>query len=251
MKSPPVVIISESLARQSFPGQSAIGKRIKSGYNAGNEIPLRQVVGVVGDMRRDSLTDAPPPAFYLPEGQIPQGSMRLLVRSAIPPSAVVDSNRSAVWSISRNLPVYDIKTLDQYLGLALAQQRFNAMLLCLFAGLAVVLSAVGVYGLVSYSVSQRMHEFGLRMALGAESIDVMRMALGEGLILVLVGLGLGLAGALALTRFLSSLLYGVKSTDPVTFAFVSAVLATVALSACYIPARRAARVHPMEALRYE
>jgi putative ABC transport system permease protein len=147
--------------------------------------------------------------------------------------------------------VYDVKTLDQYLGLALAQQRFNALLLGLFAGLAVVLSGVGLYGVVSYSVGQRMHEFGLRMALGAEGVDVLRMALGEGLILVLIGLGLGLAGALALTRFLSSLLYGVKSTDPVTFSIVSAVLAGVALFACYAPARRAAKVHPMEALRYE
>jgi putative ABC transport system permease protein len=163
----------------------------------------------------------------------------------------VDALRAAVRSVSNNLPVYDIRTLDQYLGLALAQRRFNALLLGLFAGLAVVLSAVGLYGVVSYSVGQRMHEFGVRMALGAESIDVMRMALVEGLTLVLIGLGLGLAGALALTRFLSSLLYGVKSSDPITFIVVSAVLTGVALFACYIPARRAAKVHPMEALRYE
>ena len=250
-KAPPVVIISESLARRSFPGQSALGKRIKSGYNARNETPMRQVIGVVADIRRDSLADTPPPAFYLPVSQLPEGSMRFLMRSANPPSGSVDSIRSAVWSVNRSLPVYDIKTLDQYLGLALAQQRFNALLLGLFAGLAVVLSAVGLYGVVSYSVGQRMHEFGLRMALGAEGVDVLRMALGEGLILVLIGLGLGLAGALGLTRFLSSLLYGVKSTDPVTFAIVSAVLAGVTLFACYIPARRAAKVHPMQALRYE
>jgi len=251
LKAPPVVIISESLARRSFPGQIALGKRIKSGYNAGNEIPMRQVVGVVADMRRDSLADTPPPAFYLPLSQLPEGSMRLLVRSANPPSGSADSIRSAVRSVNRSLPVYDVKTLDRYLGLALAQQRFNALLLGLFAALAVVLSGVGLYGVVSYSVGQRMHEFGIRMALGAEGVDVLRMALGEGLVLVLIGLGLGLGGALALTRFLSSLLYGVKSTDPVTFSIVSAVLAGVALSACYVPARRAAKVHPMEALRYE
>jgi putative ABC transport system permease protein len=251
LKAVPVAIVSESLARQSFPNQNAIGKRIRGGYNVGEAMPLRQIIAVVADIRRDSLADEPFPAFYLPEAQMPLGSMRFLVRSATPPPGSVDTLRAAVRSVSNNLPVYDIRTVDQYLGLALAQQRFNALLLGLFAGLAVVLSAVGLYGVVSYSVGQRMHEFGVRMALGAESIDVMRMALLEGLTLVLIGLGLGLAGALALTRFLSSLLYGVKSSDPVTFIVVSALLTGVALFACYIPARRAAKVHPMEALRYE
>jgi putative ABC transport system permease protein len=251
LKTLPVAIVSESLARRYFPNQNAIGKRIKSIYNLGGEIPMRQIVGVVGDLRRDSLTDQAPPTFYLPMSQFPFGSMRFVVRSAMPPPGSMDTLRAAVRSVSNNLPVYDIRTLDQYLGLALAQQRFNALLLGLFAGFAVMLSAVGLYGVVSYSVGRRLHEFGVRMALGAESIEVMRMAMGEGLTLVLIGLGLGLAGALALTRFLSSLLYGVKPSDPITFIIVSAVLTGVALFACYIPARRAAKAHPMEALRYE
>ena len=250
-KAPPVIIVSQSLARQFFPGQNSIGKSIKSGYNAGNEMPLRQIIGVVADMRRDSLTDEPLPAFYLPVGQLPSASMRFLVRSAMSAPGSVDTMRAAVWSVDRNLPVYDIRTLDQYLGLALAQRRFNASLLGLFGALAVVLSAVGLYGVISCSVGQRMHEFGIRMALGAEHFDVMRMALRQGLTLVLIGLALGLAGALALTRFLSSLLYGVKPGDPLTFTIVSAVLTAVALFACYVPARRAATIHPMAALRYE
>jgi putative ABC transport system permease protein len=251
LKAPPVVIVSESLARQYFPNQNAIGKRIKSGYNMDGEMPMRQIVGVVGGLRRDSLADEPPPALYLPMSQFPFGSMRFVVRSAMSPPGSVDTLRAAVRSVSNSLPVYDVRTLDQYLSLALAQQRFNALLLGLFAGFAVVLSAVGLYGVISYSVGQRMHEFGIRMALGAESIDVMRTAMGQGLTLVLIGLGLGLAGALALTRFLSSLLYGVKSSDPITFVIVSTVLTGVALFACFIPARRATKVDPMVALRYE
>jgi len=251
LKTPPVAIVSESLARRYFPNQNALGKRIKSGYSMDGEMPMRQIVGVVRDLRRDSLTDESPPAFYLPMSQFPFGSMRFVVRSAMSPPGSMDTLRAAVRSVSNNLPVYDIRTLDQYLGLALAQQRFNALLLGLFAGFAVMLSAVGLYGVMSYSVGRRLHEFGIRMALGAEHNQVMRMALGRGLRLVLVGLGLGLAGALALTRFLSGLLYGVKPSDPITFIIVSAVLSGVALFACYIPARRAAKAHPMEALRYE
>jgi predicted permease len=251
LKALPVVIVSESLARRYFPGQDAIGKRIKSGYNAGDEMPLRQIIAVVADIRRDSLTDEPPHAFYLPVGQMPEGSMRFLVRSAISPLGFVDSMRAAVGSVNKDVPVYDITTLDQYLGLALAQRRFNTLLLGLFATLAVLLSAVGLYGVISFSVGQRIHEFGIRMALGAARGELIAMVLREGLSLVLIGIGIGLVGALALTRFLSSQLYGVKPTDPLTFVAASAVFAAIAWLANYIPARRATKVDPMEALRYE
>jgi len=202
-------------------------------------------------MRRDSLTDQPPPAFYLPVGQLPEGATRFVVRSTLPPAALAGAMRAAVWSVNRNLPVYDIRTLEQYIGIALGHPRLNTLLLGLFAGLAVVLSAVGLYGLVSYTVGQRTHEFGIRMALGAARGDLLRTVLRQGLSLALIGIGLGLVGSLALTRFLSSELYGVKPTDPLTLVAVSAVSAGIALAASYIPARRAAKVDPMVALRYE
>jgi len=251
LKTLPVVIVSQSLAREFFPGQNAIGKRIRSGFNATDEMPMREIIGVVGDMRRDSLTDKPQPAFYLAEGQVPFDHMRFVVRSAVSPSGLVDSLRDAVWSVNRNLPVYEIRTLQQYIGIALGHPRFNTLLLGLFAGLAVVLSTVGLYGTILYGVSQRTHEFGVRLALGAMRQDLVTMVLGQGLALALIGIALGLAGALALTRFLSSLLYGVKPTDPLTFVAVSLILTAVALLACYIPARRATRVDPIVALRYE
>jgi putative ABC transport system permease protein len=251
LKALPVVIVSQSLARKFFPGQNAVGKRIKSGFNATDEMPMREIIGVVGDMRRDNLTDKPQPAFYLSEGQVPFDHMRFVVRSAVSPSGLVDTMRATVWSVNRNLPVYDIRTLEQYVGIALGHPRFNTLLLGLFAGLAVVLSTVGLYGTISYAVSQRTHEFGVRLALGAMRHDLVTMVLGQGLVLALIGIALGLAGALALTRFLSSLLYGVKPTDPLTFVAVSLILTAVALLACYIPARRATKVDPMVALRYE
>jgi len=218
--------------------------------NAGNDMPLRRIVGVVGDIRRDSLTDNPTAAIYMPEGQMPMG-MSFLVRSAASSDSAASAIRAAVRSVNANLPIYDIRTLDQYLGLATAQSRFNTIILGFFAALATVLSAVGLYGVISYSVAQRTHEFGVRMALGASRGDLLGMVLRQGLALVLAGLGLGLVGALELTHFLSTLLYGVKPTDPLTFTAVSLILTFVALLASYIPARRAMRVDPMAALRHE
>lgn len=248
--SPPVVIVSQRLARLYFPHQDALGKLIRTGLNVSDDMPLRRIVGVVGDIRRDSLTDEPPAAIYMPEGQMPMG-MSFLVRSAASPDSAVSGVRAAVRLVDTNVPVYDIRTLDQYLGLATAQSRFNTIVLALFAALAMVLSAVGLYGVISYSVAQRTHEFGVRMALGASRGNLLGVVLRQGLALVLVGIGLGLLGALELTRFLSSLLYGVGPRDPLTFIGVSLILTLVALLACYVPARRAMRVDPMVALRHE
>ena len=153
--------------------------------------------------------------------------------------------------MDRNQPVYNIKTMEQYLAESIAQRRFNMLLLAVFAGVAVLLAAVGLYGVMSYMVSQRTHEIGLRMALGAQARDILRMSVGQGLVLSLLGMGVGLAGALALTRVMSGLLYGVGATDPATFAAIVLLLAVVSLIACYIPARRATRIDPLAALRYE
>ena len=251
LKAPPVVIVSQSLARKYFPGQDALGKRIKTGINLGNEAPLRQIIAVVGDIRRDSLANEPSPTLYLPESQLPFGSMRVVIRSTASLEATAEAMRVAVRSVDRDLPVYDMKTLDQYLGLAVAEPRFHTLVLGLFATLAALLSAVGLYGVISYLVGQRRHEFGVRMALGAVRADLIAMVLREGLSLVLIGIGIGLLAALGLTRFLSSQLYGVKSTDPLTFFAVAAMFAGIASVANYLPARRATKVHPMTALREE
>ena len=242
LKSPPVVIVSQSLAQRYFPGEEALGKRIDIN---------REIVGVVGDVRRDSLTARPMPALYMPESQQPFHGMHFVMRSAVPLPVSIDAVRAAVRSVDRNLAVYDIKTLDQYLGLAVAPARFNTIVLSLFAAVAMVLSSLGLYGVISYVVSRRTHEFGLRMALGATRDDVIRGVLREGLTLALTGIGIGLAGALALTRYLTSQLYEVKPTDPLTFIAVSAAFAAIALVATFIPARRATKVDPMVALRYE
>jgi putative ABC transport system permease protein len=233
-----------------FPREDPVGKLIRTGLNVSDDMPLRRIISVVGDIRRDSLTDNPTAAIYMPEGQMPMG-MSFLVRSAPSPDSAVSGIRAAVRSVDANLPIYDIRTLDQYLGLATAQSRFNTIILALFAVLAMVLSAVGLYGVISYSVAQRTHEFGVRVALSASRGGLLRMVLRQGLALVLVGVGLGFVGALELTGFLSTLLYGVKLRDPLTFISGSLILAFVALLACYIPARRAMRVDPMVALRYE
>jgi putative ABC transport system permease protein len=253
LRATPVVIIDETLARRFFPHQNPLGQRIKPGIGNGYKDgpPLREIVGVVGDVKQTSLQGEPISGVYVPLAQSPGMSLTAVVRADVEPRSLVSAVRKEVAAMDRDLPVYEVKTLDDYLAASVAEPHFNTLLLGVFAGLALALAAVGLYGVVSYSVTQRTHEIGVRMALGAERYDVLRLVVRQGLLLVLAGVAIGLAAALALTRLMSSLLYGVRPTDPATFAFVSLILAGVALLASYIPARRAAKVDPMVALRYE
>jgi putative ABC transport system permease protein len=247
--APQVVIVNETLARRYFPNENAIGKRIKIWRD--EQFP-REIVGVVGDTKATVLEDEATPQMYVPHAQDPSwGGMSLVVRSSSKPVALTSAVRAAVLSLDPDQPVFSIKTMEDVVAASVATRRISMLLLSGFAGLALLLAALGVYGLISYSIAQRTHEIGLRMALGAQSRDVLGLVLRQGMSLVLVGVCLGLVAAFALTRVMKSLLYEVSATDPLTFAGVALLLIVVALVACLIPARRAMRVDPMVALRYE
>ncbi|MGA8144332.1 MAG: ABC transporter permease [Candidatus Acidiferrales bacterium] len=250
--SNPVVIVNESLARQFFPGENPIGKHIRPGISV-DEKPsrMREIVGVVADVKFKDLTSEWLPTSYLPQAQIPIGSITIVARASGDPSSLALPLAEAVHSIDPDLPAYNVKTVEDYLDGTIAIPRFNTLLLGIFAGLALVLTAIGLYGVISYSVAQRTHEIGIRMALGAQPRDMLRLVVGQGSRLALYGIGLGLITALVFTHFLSSLLFGVTATDPISFATVVVVLFAVVVLACYVPARRAMRVDPMVALRYE
>ena len=252
-KAPAVTVVSQAFARRYFPNEDPVGKRIRPDASRnGGPPPWCEIVGVVGNVRDRGLAGAPEPVYYVPYNQFPMSlELTFIVRAQGNPLGLVSLVRSDLASMDPGIPLYNVETMEQYLASSSAQARFNAILLAIFAGLALFLASVGLYGVISYSVSQRTHEIGVRMALGAERSDVLRMVIGQGLKLALIGVGIGIAGALILTRFLSSLLFGVKPSDPLTFIAVSLILIGVALLACYIPARRAAKVDPMVALRYE
>lgn len=245
-----VAIVSDTWARRFVPNEDPIGKRIKLGGRDSTR-PWLSIVGIAGDVRDTALESDARPCVYVPYAQFPGLSMTLVVRIGVDSKALVPAIRGEVWAIDKDQPVTDIKTMDQYVSDSVSPHRANALLLAVFATLALVLAAVGMYGVMAYSVTQRVHEIGIRMALGAQTSDVIMLIVGSGMSLVLAGAGIGIAGALALSRVLSSLLYGVSATDPVTFALISVLLITVALMASYIPARRATKVDPMIALRCE
>lgn len=251
-ESPQVAIINETLARRYWPDGDATGKRIKLG-RLDSKTPWMIIIGVVKGVRHFKLQREPESEVYFAQSQslVFFPAATFVIRTTIKPESVVASARDAIWSVDPDQPAYDIKTMSERFSDSIAEQRAQLLLLGLFAAMALALAAVGIYGVISYSVSERTHEIGVRMALGAQTTDVLRMVIKQSLALALAGTAIGLAAALALTRLMSSLLYEVSATDVATFAGVPIILTLVALAASYIPARRATRVDPIVALRYE
>jgi putative ABC transport system permease protein len=248
--APPVIIISESLARRFFADQQPLGKRIKPG-DYESRAPWATVVGVAKDVKHTALEQETRPQIYFPYQQKLWGILTIVARSKSDSKSLSAAMRQAVWEVDKDQPITSLRMMEEYLADSVSQKRFNATLLAAFAVVAMLLAAVGIYGVMSYTVTQRTHEIGIRIALGAKQRDVFKIVVGQGLKLTLVGVAVGLTAAFALTRLMGSLLYNVSATDPATFAVISIVLAGVALAACAVPARRATKVDPMVALRYE
>jgi putative ABC transport system permease protein len=248
--NPNVAIISETLARRYFANQDPIGMQMRFGFPPNGNVS-REIVGLVGDVRDVGLSQKPGPMMYVPFAQAPLYGGEIVVRSSLSVSSVAAAIRQAVHAIDKDLPVTDVGSFPDALGQSISRERFRTFLLGSFSAIALVLAAVGIFGLISYSASQRTHEIGIRMALGAQRRDVLHLILGQGAKFALTGLGIGVVLAFLLTRWIASLLYRVSATDPLTFVAVAIVLLGVAMTACYIPARRAMRVDPMVALRYQ
>jgi len=249
----PVAIVDENFARLFYPNEDPIGKRIKRG-GAQSTLPWKTIVGVVRPVRNQRLDATSLPQAYFPVLQEADEMYNLsfaIRSSGGEPLALAQSARAAVLAVDRNQPVYDVKPLGQIVGESIALRRLAMLLLSIFAIVALLLAAAGVYGVIAYSVAQRRHEIGIRMALGATAGGVQRLVVRQGLTLATIGIGIGLSAAFALTRIMGNLLYEVSATDPVTFGVIVLLLAAVALAACYLPARRATKVDPMIALRYE
>ena len=243
--APKVIVVNKSMADRYWPDEDAVGKRVRLWGET------RTVAGIVGDLKDSPGELRAKPGFFFPVSQQVQTGMVLVLRTQGDPMSMIAAMRNEMAALDKDLPLSDVKTLDQVSSAAVARTRFTMLLLSVFAGVALLLAAVGIYGVVSYSVTQRTHEIGIRVALGAQRGDVVGLVARQGMTLALAGLGAGLVAALALTRVMSSLLFGVGATDPVTFAAIAALLIGVALGACFVPARRATRVDPMIALRYE
>jgi putative ABC transport system permease protein len=242
----PVVLVNESFARHYWPSQNPLGRHIQ----ASREVLPREVVGVVADAKISALSDSGDDQLYVPSDQLPYAGMTLVVRSTSPSRPLVEGVRGRIAEVDPTIPLSGIRTMDEVVGASVSRPRLIAIITGIFAGFALLLSAIGVYGVMAYSVSTRKQEMGIRLALGAAPGDILRLVVGQGMRMTLVGVAAGMIFSLLLTRLLASLLYDVRSTDPVVFGGASLTLLGTALLACYIPARRATRVDPIVALRY-
>jgi len=245
-EEPKTVIINESFARSYFSDGDPLGQRLI--IDIGSPVTC-EIIGVVRDTKQFSLDSESTPTMFLPSIEI--GRPNLVVRTSGDPLAMSAAVRTAVQSVDSDLPVASVNSMEQILANSVSEPRFRTMLLSVFAALALILAAVGIYGVMSYSVARRTHEIGIRMALGAKPRDTMMLVVGHGLTLTLIGVGVGLASSFALTRLLTSLLFGISATDLLTFVSIALLLTAVSAIACYVPARRATRIDPMLALRYE
>jgi putative ABC transport system permease protein len=249
--APHVIIINQTLARKFFPNESTIGKHMKPGMAVGKSDSMSEIVGIVGDVKHSNLWQPADPESYVPYEQSSIGEMYIVVRAEGDPMALLAAMRAQVKAQDAELPIYRAKQMEEYVAASVAQRRFTSVLCTVFAGAGLLLAIVGLFGVMSYSVAQRTHEIGVRVAVGAAKTDILQLILKEGMGITIVGIVVGLVGTLAVSTILKSQLYGVSARDPLTFLGVILLLAIVALAACYIPARRATRVDPMVALRYE
>jgi putative ABC transport system permease protein len=246
--APLVALINRTAAERIWPDEDPIGKRIRLG---GLQDSLRTIVGIVGDVNHYDLETAPDLQAYVPHAQWVDWYMRLAVRTSADPGSLTGAVRQAVHSLDPDVPLYKVSTMRQLISASTRQRRFTLVLVALFAAVALLMAVIGIYGVMAYNVTERTHEIAIRVAVGAQNGDVLKMVVGRGLSLAVLGVTLGLAAAFALTRLMRGLLFEVSATDPVTFAAIAALLASVALLACWIPARRATKVDPLVALRYE
>ena len=246
----PVVIVNETLARKHWPGEDPLGKRIRF-YGPPERTPQwMEIVGVVQDVKHE-LNIPVTPEYYLPHAQDPWNAMVLVAKTSVEPGSLANAIRQQVWAVDKDQPVFDVRTMREVRSMSVALYSFSSVMLAIFAGVALVLAAIGIYGVMAFAVTQRTQEIGIRMALGARAFDVLNLVVRNGMKLALLGIVIGLAGAWALTRFLKQMLVGVEATDLLTFTVVSICLLLAAFVACYLPARRATKIDPLKALRYE
>jgi putative ABC transport system permease protein len=247
--APPVIIVNEALARKHWPNGEAVGKRIR--WNAPlAKAPWIQIVGVVQDVKHE-LNIPVTPEYYLPYAQDVWGAMVVVARTGVDPGSLASALRQQVWAIDPDQAVFDVRTMQEVRSISVSMYSSGSVMLGIFAGLALLLASIGIYGVMAFAVTQRTQEIGIRMALGARSADVLKLVVKHGMKLAVIGMVLGLAGSWALTRFMKRLLFGVEATDLLTFSVVSAFLLFAAFVACYLPARRATKVDPLVALRHE